>query len=61
MDNVVEFKKKPEPKKEDPSIVFVRDHLVPWAVENKIDVSSSSFKHYGATIMSCIQGMLINV
>lgn len=62
MDNVVEFvsKANKEVANEDPVTLFVRDYLLPWAVEHGIDVSSMKFKLNGATIMTCIQGMLLD-
>jgi hypothetical protein len=57
--NVFEF---PSVKREqgDPILEFIQDHLLPWAYENGIDVSSMQFKLNGATIMTCLQGMLLN-
>lgn len=39
---------------------FVSEHLIPWALENGIDIFSHKFKVNGATILTCIQGMLLN-
>jgi hypothetical protein len=44
----------------DPILEFIQDHLLPWAAENEIDTSSMQFKLNGATIMTCLQGMLLN-
>ena len=60
--NVFEF---PKPKAKeieevDPVRDFVYEHLMPWAEENGIDISSMQFKLNGATIMTCLQGMLLN-
>jgi hypothetical protein len=65
MDNVIEFSSRTSPSKEptakeDPATAFVRDHLLPWATENGIDIQSMKFKLNGATIMTCIQGMLLD-
>lgn len=60
MDNVVElFGKKPQ-EEEDPVLSFVRDQLIPWAMENGLDIDSMKFKLNGATIMTCLQGMLLD-
>lgn len=60
-DNVVDmFSHRNTTAKEDPSLVFIRDHLLPWALENNLDVESTKFKLNGATIMTCIQGMLLD-
>lgn len=61
--NVFEF---PKPKSvtseasSDPVLEFIHHHLLPWAEENHIDISSMQFKLNGATIMTCLQGMLLN-
>lgn len=44
----------------DPILEFIQDHLLPWAEENYIDTSTMQFKLNGATIMTCLQGMLLN-
>lgn len=44
----------------DPVLEFIHNHLLPWAEENYIDTSSMQFKLNGATIMTCLQGMLLN-
>lgn len=61
-DNVLAF---PSPKvkeedRGDPVIEFVLNHLVPWAMEQGLDVESSKFRLNGATIMTCLQGMLLD-
>jgi hypothetical protein len=61
MDNVLEFPK-PTPKSqktEDPIVKFITHSLIPWAEENNVDTSSMQFKINGATIMTCLQGMLL--
>lgn len=62
MDNVISFPSKEEivKSKGDPVIEFVSEHLIPWAIENGLDVSSKQFRLNGATIMTCLQGMLLN-
>ena len=63
MDNIIEFTTKSSreaPVKDDPVTSFIRDHLLPWAVENGLDIESRKFKLNGATIMTCIQGMLLD-
>ena len=65
MDNVINlasYKKEDELPVDDftdPAQLFIRYHLLPWAVDNNIDIYSQSFKLNGATIMTCIQGMLL--
>lgn len=60
MDNVVElFGKKPEEER-DPVLDFVQDMLIPWAIDNGLDINSMKFKLNGATIMTCLQGMLLD-
>jgi hypothetical protein len=44
----------------DPILEFIQYHLIPWAEENDIDISSMQFKLNGATIMTCLQGMLLS-
>lgn len=65
MDNVIEFAAKAKPQKEvvskeDPVTDFIRNHLLPWAIEHGLDVESKKFKLNGATIMTCVQGMLLD-
>lgn len=62
MDNVVElFGKKPQQEEEkDPVLDFVQENLIPWAIENGLDITSMKFKLNGATIMTCLQGMLLD-
>lgn len=62
MDNVVEFRAKEVPTKDktDPVLDFIQDHLLPWATENGLDINSKKFKLNGATIMTCLQGMLLD-
>ena len=62
VDNVVElFGKKPQPVEEvDPVIDFIQELLIPWAMQNNLDIDSMKFKLNGATIMTCLQGMLLD-
>lgn len=64
MDNVIEFaarNKQPAAEESgDPAALFIADHLLPWATQNGIDIQSMKFKLNGATIMTCIQGMLLD-
>lgn len=61
MDNVVElFANKPKVEESNPVLDFVQEHLIPWALENHLDVDSMKFKLNGATIMACLQGMLLD-
>lgn len=60
MDNVIEFPGAKPAKSIDPALDFVQDLLIPWATRNGIDVQSQKFKLNGATIMTCIQGMLLD-
>jgi len=64
MDNVIEFGSfkgtKEVEETRDQSSIFVSDYLIPWARSCGIDTSSQKFKLNGATIMSCVQGMLLD-
>lgn len=64
MDNVIElFGNNPTVaiKDElDPVLSFVQHQLIPWAIENELDTNSMKFKLNGATIMTCLQGMLLD-
>lgn len=61
MDNVVElFGNKPRMDESDPVLDFVQDQLIPWAMDNGLDINSMKFKLNGATIMTCLQGMLLD-
>ena len=62
MDNVIElFGKKLQVEEElDPVLEFVHDQLIPWAIENGLDIDSMKFKLNGATVMTCLQGMLLD-
>jgi hypothetical protein len=63
-DNVVElFGKNPKiaiVDEVDPVLSFVQDQLIPWAIDNGLDINSMKFKLNGATIMTCLQGMLLD-
>lgn len=59
--NVVElFGKKPQEEEVDPVLDFVQECLIPWAIDNGLDINSMKFKLNGATIMTCLQGMLLD-
>lgn len=64
MDNVVElFGKIPKNAlvdEVDPVLDFVQEQLIPWAIDNGLDIYSMKFKLNGATIMTCLQGMLLD-
>lgn len=61
VNNVFEFPSVKAPSEPvDPSADFIYEHLLPWAMENEIDISSMQFKLNAATIMTCLQGMLLN-
>jgi hypothetical protein len=62
MDNVIEFPgvETAEKAAKDPVLDFIQDLLIPWATANGIDVQSQKFKLNGATIMTCVQGMLLD-
>jgi hypothetical protein len=64
MDNVVElFGNNPKIAIEDevdPVLSFVQELLIPWAIDNGLDINSMKFKLNGATIMTCLQGMLLD-
>ena len=62
MDNVLQFPGKPVEEEEfDPVQDFIEAALIPWAVENEINIDSMLFKLNAAGIMACMQGMLLNV
>lgn len=60
MSNVVKFPFPEQQDSSDPAMEFIRDELLPWAVENNLDINSQKFKLNAATIMSCLQGMLLD-
>jgi hypothetical protein len=64
VDNVVElFGKNPTVAvvdEADPVLDFVQELLIPWAIDNGLDIDSMKFKLNGATIMTCLQGMLLD-
>jgi hypothetical protein len=60
MDNIIEFPANRTESKGDPVIEFVLNQLIPWAMEQGLDVQSPQFRLNGATIMTCLQGMLLN-
>lgn len=63
MDNVINLfaaKEAAEPASGDPALDFIRNHLMPWAAKHGVDTSSQKFKLNGATIMTCVQGMLLD-
>lgn len=62
MDNVIQFPGKPVEDEEefDPVQDFIEAALIPWAVENEVDVESMLFKLNAAGIMTCMQGMLLS-
>jgi len=61
MDNIIElFGKKPVEESTDPVLDFIQEHLIPWASANGVDIYSQKFKLNGATIMTCVQGMLLD-
>ncbi len=59
MDNVIAFEKRKPEEELDPVYNFVFNILIPWAEENGVDTSSQEFKFDAATIMTCLQGMLL--
>lgn len=63
-DNVIAFPTRnlniQEDEPTDPVIEFILQYLIPWAIDMGIDVESQQFKLNGATIMTCLQGMLLN-
>lgn len=44
----------------DKAQVFLLEHLIPWAEASGIDTKSQKFQINGATILTCIQGMLLD-
>ncbi len=63
-DNVVElFGKKPPLTvldEADPVLDFIQELFIPWAIDNELDINSMKFKLNAATIMTCLQGMLLD-
>jgi len=63
-DNVVElFGKNPTVvvvDEIDPVLNFIQDIFIPWAIDNELDINSMKFKLNAATIMTCLQGMLLD-
>lgn len=62
MDNVVSIFGAKQPEAEepaDPVMEFVTESLMPWAVDNYIDIDSLKFKINAAGIMTMLQGMLL--
>lgn len=63
-DNVVELfgnnPKQASVDEIDPVLNFVQELLIPWAIDNDLDIDSMKFKLNGATIMTCLQGMLLD-
>lgn len=60
MDNIIEFPTNRQESKGDPVIDFILKHLIPWAMEQGLDIQSAKFRLNGATIMTCLQGMLLD-
>jgi hypothetical protein len=62
MDNVIAFPTKTNDEEDhgDPVTDFIHYHLIPWAIETGLDINSAKFKLNGATIMTCLQGMLLD-
>jgi hypothetical protein len=60
--NVIEFPGKvvKQEEEDDPVTDFIFECLIPWAIENNLDIQSARFKLNGATIMTCLQGMLLD-
>jgi hypothetical protein len=44
----------------DPVLNFIQDIFIPWAIDNELDINSMKFKLNAATIMTCLQGMLLD-
>lgn len=60
MDNVVKFAPRKVEVEEDHIASFLTHSLFPWAVERGVDINSMRFKLNAATIMTCLQGMLLD-
>ena len=61
VDNIIEFPTRAAAEEpSDPVLDFVHENLIPWAIENNLDIYSMKFKLNGATIMTCLQGMLLD-
>lgn len=62
-DNVLKFPVKErieEPKQDDIVMSFIQHSLLPWALDNDVNVESLKFKLNAAGVMACMQGMLLN-
>lgn len=60
MDNVIKFPTKEEVVVDDPVMQFIHKSLLPWAIENQIDIDSMHFKLNAAAIMTCLQMIVLN-
>lgn len=61
VDNIIEFPTRAAAEEpSDPVLDFVHGSLIPWAIANNLDIYSMKFKLNGATIMTCLQGMLLD-
>lgn len=63
MDNVIAFPTKTDDQDDeagDPVTRFIHEHLIPWAIDEGLDIYSTKFRLNGATIMTCLQGMLLD-
>ena len=60
MGNVIEFPTAPSEEVLSKEQDFLQNYLMPWAEKNGLDISSMKFKLNGTTILTCIQGMLLD-
>jgi hypothetical protein len=60
MDNVIEFPTNRSEEDGDPAAEFIMNDLIPWAIEQGLDIYAAKFRFNAATIMTCLQGMLLD-
>lgn len=59
--NIINFPTRKVEEELDPVHEFINSKLMDWAIENGIDTSTRKFKYSAAGIMTCMQGMLLEV
>lgn len=60
MGNVVEFSKARNEEVISKDQDFLLNYFMPWAQKHGIDINSMKFKLNGTTILTCVQGMLLD-
>lgn len=62
MGNVVQLRSQKTPETiREPVEDFIQNELMIWAERQGIDINSRKFKYSAACIMTCLQGMLLDV